>query len=179
MIINSKNSLSTRFSTLIICLFSVVVSFGQEEAPIEEQISILRYEMLDASMKVASIEVDDNNAIWFCTNSGIHRIHSIQRQPESYLSGINIQDVAIDKKGVAYAAGLTELYEVSSGNRIDLPSASAIINDIDYYNGVVWVATTEGIYQYRPSTGKFKHLNKKNSKLRSDIVHFVRADALG
>ncbi len=160
-------------------MFSVLVSFGQEEAPTEEQISILRYEMLDASMKVASIEVDKDNAIWFCTNSGIHRIHSIQRQPESYLSGINIQDVTIDKKGLAYAAGLTELYEVASGERIDLPSASAIINDIDYYNGVVWVATTEGIYHYRPSTGKFKHFNKKNSKLRSDVVHFVRADELG
>lgn len=179
MIINFKDNLSYRFFALIICLFSVVVSFGQEEAPSEEQISILRYEMLDASMKVASIEVDKDNAIWFCTNSGIHRIQSIQRQPQSYLSGINIQDVTIDKKGVAYAAGLTELYEVASGQRIDLPSASAIINDIDYYNGVVWVATTEGIYHYRPSTGKFKHFTKNNSKLRSDVVHFVVADDLG
>lgn len=176
---NLTNTLSSRVIPIIICIFLSGVSFGQEKVPTEEQISILRYEMLDASMKVASIEVGEDNAIWFCTNSGIHKIISIQRQPESYLSGINIQDVTMDSKGQAYAAGLTELYEVESGERINLPSASAIINDIDYYNGLVWIATTEGVFRYRPTTGKIDQLTKRNSKLRSDMVHFVKADARG
>lgn len=168
-----------RILIIAFCSLALQVVSGQGEAPTEEQISILRYEMLDASMKVASIEVDKDNAIWFCTNSGIHKIISIQQQPQSYLSGVNIQDVTIDSRGYAFAAGLTELYEVESGARIDLPSASAIINDIDYYAGKVWIATTEGIYRYNPKTEKFDHLDSDNSKLKSNLVHFVKADARG
>ena len=130
-------------------------------------------------MKVSSIEVDRNNAIWFCTNSGIHKIISIQRQPESYLSGKHIIDVAIDPKGKAYAAGLTELYDVETEARNDLPSASAIISDIDYYDGQIWVGTSEGLFLFRPTNQKFTQVNTRNSKLKSDDINFVEADELG
>ena len=130
-------------------------------------------------MKVASIEVDKNNAIWFCTNSGIHKIVSIQKQPESYLPGINIQDVVIDRKGNAFAAGNKSFYKVESGEEIALPSSTATINDIDYYQGKIWIATTEGIYTYRPSTQKFSHFTEGNSKLKSNTVNFINVDSRG
>lgn len=145
----------------------------------EEQISIIRYEMLDASMKVASIEVDKNNTIWFCTNSGIHKIVSIQKQPQSYLPGIDIKDVVIDRKGNAYAAGEKSFYEVESGIEINLPSSTALINDIDYYQGRIWIATTEGIFTYRLSNQKFAHFTEKNSKLKSNSVNFINVDSRG
>ncbi|MEZ4910482.1 MAG: OmpA family protein [Saprospiraceae bacterium] len=137
---------------------------------------ISRFEKVKPELKINNILVDEKNIIWLATNDGLLETLGDGSKLNSFLSGINVTDILIDKRNNVYATSEQTVYNVRSGEKYRLPGEDIKIKDIALYDGTLWVGTNKGLFNLILSTGKFKEYTSKNSKLKSDVVNFVHAD---
>ena len=137
---------------------------------------ISRFEKVKPELKVNNIVVDEKNIIWLATNDGLIETLGDGSKVNSFLQGVNVSDVLIDKRNNVYATSGQTVYNVRTGEQYPIPGADIKIKDVALYEGTLWVGTNKGLFNLILSTGKYKEYTTNNSKLKSDVVNFVHAD---
>jgi len=162
-------------------LFAILVigfSFGQTEIDSSdaEKASIIRYSLDDNTLQINDIVVDNNNRVIVSTNNMLLTIGNANVAPFIYLDGEYLQAATVDNKNTIYAGGKNTLFNAQTGEKYALEDPSAVIKDLTFYKGKVWVGTDKGLHVFIPTSQNWKVYTRDNSKLRSDIINFVQAD---
>ncbi len=183
----SRYLLELKFTKLRILLSFVFVSGiilgvnGQSEADTseQEQVSIIRYHLDENNLSINDIEIDKNNRVIVATDQMLLTISNTNGRPLTYLQDTYLSCAIADNKNNLYAAGKNHLYLVNSEKKVTISDSEVIINDLAYDRGKLWLATNKGLYVYLLSNGKWKEYNTSNSKLKSNVVNFVKLDGAG
>ncbi|MBK6362723.1 MAG: OmpA family protein [Saprospiraceae bacterium] len=158
---------------LIFFIYFGIGMNGQEDST---TLAISRFDKVPSNIKVHKTIIDNKNVIWLCTNDGLLETTGDGGKLFSYLKGNSIVDFVKDKSEQKWAASVNTIYNINTGKNYELPKPEAIISDIEYYLGEIWVASDKGVFVLGTGSGKFSSYNVTNSKLESDIINFVHAD---
>ena len=118
---------------------------GQEDST---TLAISRFDKVPSNIKVHKTIIDNKNVIWLCTNDGLLETTGDGGKLFSYLKGNSIVDFVKDKSEQKWAASVNTIYNINTGKNYELPKPEAIISDIEYYLGEIWVGSDKGLFVF-------------------------------
>jgi len=157
---------------LFTSLFTVFLK-GQEDS---SRVYISRIESIDTRSKINNVYIDERNVIWLASSNGLIETTGDSSRLIQHLEGREIKDAVADRKSQIWAVSDTEIINISTGESKSLPERDLAVRDITYLDGVIWVGTNRGLYQFSISSRQFRKFSTANSKLESDEINFVHAD---
>lgn len=167
--------------TIISCLFILLCFLGADaqtkvDSIKEEKATITRYHLDQNDLAINDIEIDRNNRVIVSTSKMLLVISNPNDPPMQYLDDTNITCAIAGKDNKLYAAGNNNLYIVGEGKKVSIDNPEVKIADLAYASGRLYLATNKGLYTYILSSGNVKHYTSENSKLKSNVINFVRTD---
>ncbi len=159
---------------VVLLLFIPVIScFAQSDS---SKVAITRFDKVSSDARVNNIYIDDKNVIWLASSKGLIETTGDGSKFNIHFPNTEMQDVTSDRRDNVWSASANALYNLKTKNTYSLPDDGILISDITYLEGNIWVATNIGLYQFNTTTGKYKAYDNENSKLVSNVIHFVHAD---
>lgn len=166
-----KNHLFNIFTVLLFFPLSVI------DAQIDSsKVAITRFDKVSTDARVNNIFIDDKNVIWLAGSKGLIETTGDGSKFNVHFPNTEMRDVTSDRRDNTWSASANTLYNLKTKNTYSLPDDGIIISDITYLDGNIWVGTSNGLYQFNTTTGKYKAYDNENSKLVSNVIHFVHAD---
>ncbi len=156
-----------------IFLFFATMVKGQTDS---SKVAISRFEKVSTDTRVNNILIDDRNVIWLSTDRGLIETSGDAEKFITHFENTDIRDAVSDRKDNIWACSSSKLYHVKSQVAYPLPMAGLEVKDIAYLDGNIWIGTNNGLFQFNVSSTKFKQFDEKNSKLASNVIHFVFVD---
>jgi outer membrane protein OmpA-like peptidoglycan-associated protein/ligand-binding sensor domain-containing protein len=165
---------SRRYNILAAVLFfSSSAMYGQVDS---FKVAITRFDKVSTDARVNNIYIDDKNLIWLAGSKGLIETTGDGSKFNIHFPNTEMRDVTSDRRDNIWSASANTLYSLKTKNTYSLPDDGLTISDITYLEGNIWVGTDNGLYQFNTTSGKFKAYDNKNSKLVSNVIHFVHAD---
>ncbi len=161
---------------ILLFLFGIGVASAAISQTDSSKVAITRFEKVSTDTRVNNIFIDDRNIIWLSTDKGMIETTGDGEKFVVHFGGTEFKDAVSDRKGQVWACSSQKLFEVKSQVSFPLPVLGAEVKDIAYLEGNIWIGTNRGLFQFNVSSAKFKQFDEKNSKLASDIIHFVHVD---
>jgi len=167
--------MSSRFSFFF--LFSLFIIVFQSTAQIDSsKVAITRFDKVSTDARVNNIYIDDKNVIWLAGSKGLIETTGDAGKFNIHFPNTEMIDVISDKRDNIWSASSNALYNLKTKNSYSLPDDGVKISDITYLDGQIWVGTNNGLYTFNTISNKFKAYDSENSKLASNVIHFVHAD---
>jgi outer membrane protein OmpA-like peptidoglycan-associated protein len=164
-------------STCIVSFLLLALSFVQSQAQSDSsRVYITRIESIDTRSKINNIYIDERNVIWLATSNGLIETTGDSSRVVRHLEGKEIKDAVADRKSQIWAVSDNEIVNIATGESKAFPETDLSVTDITYLDGIIWIGTNRGLYQFSISSRQFRKYNNSNSKLESDVIHFVHAD---
>ncbi len=160
---------------LIFLFFCISKSIYSQD---ETSIVVEGYQKLSPAEAVRCIFIDKQNYKWLGTDKGLYRMINLDTDPETIATD-SITAITEDKKEMLWYGNRTSLLTTEDkSQQIFLNQAKGDINCMSYFNGDIWVGTTQGLYRVSDDQSKIlNHYNTKNSKLKSDNINMLYLDA--
>ena len=156
-------------------IFSIFLFFSICHANLS-QLVIDKYDNVELTAYINKISIDDQNYIWVCTSNGISKIGNIESAPDLLLQGKNINSITHDPRLGTFASDGYQIYQIRNNKTFDLDNEGIIINDVEIFKGSLYVGTNKGLYIVNVKTERIEIKNTRNSKLKSNYIHFVHQD---
>ena len=137
---------------------------------------ISRIESIDTRSKINNIFIDDRNVLWLASSNGLIETTGDSSRVVFHLQGKDVKDAVADRKTQVWAVTDFEIVNISTNESKAFPEVDLTISDITYLDGVIWIGSNRGLYQFSTSSRQFRKYTQSNSKLESDVIHFVHAD---
>lgn len=173
------NKLTLR--TIISSLFFFLCFLGADaqsevDSTKDEKAAIIQYSLKQNDLAINDIEIDRNNRVIVSTSKMLLVIGNANDEPLQFLEDTYLTCAIAGKDNKLYAAGNNHLYIVGEGRKVSIDDPEVKIVDIAYASGRIYLATNKGLYTYIISNGNWKNYTAKNSKLKSNVINFVRTD---
>jgi len=167
--------------TIISSLFILLCFLGADaqteiDSTKDEKAAIIQYSLKQNDLAINDIEIDRNNRVIVSTSDMLLVISNPNDPPMQFLDNTYLTCALSGKDNKLYAAGNNHLYIVGEGRKVSIDDPEVKIVDMAYTGGRIYLATNKGLYTYIISSGNWKNYNTKNSKLKSDVINFVRTD---
>lgn len=143
----------------------------------EPKVVVEGYQKLSPNEAVRCIFIDKQNYKWLGTDRGLYRMISLETDPE-IIATDSITGITEDKKQLLWYGNREQLLITEDqSQKIFLNQAKGDIHCITYFNGDIWVGTSQGLYRVSDDQSKIlNHYNTKNSKLKSDNINMLYVD---
>lgn len=143
---------------------------GQEE---KTELVLERVNGFSSSDRIEDILVSGNN-VWFAGRNGTSTINNKSFSLSHILKNSNAVAVKVSGRGNVFSAFANGKIYMNDRFLYHLDSEGLEINDLEMYQGMLWVATNQGIHVFNTRTSKYvTGYNMTNSKLKSDVVSFI------
>ena len=161
------------YTLLFITICSLAIS--QDSEPKQKvDLVIERVSGFSANDRVEDITVK-KDMIYFGGKDGISSFNNSSSTLSKVLNKQFAVAVKVSRKGVVYSAFKNNKIYADDKLLFTLTEPKVVINDIELFNGKVWVATNNGVYTISTSSGKkINHFTTNNSKLKSNQINFVQ-----
>lgn len=159
---------------LIILLLAVIQSSAAQEDT--SKVAITRFDKVNTDARVNSTYIDDRNVIWLASSKGLVETTGDGSKYNIYFPNTDIKDVTSERKDNIWAASSSAVYNFKTKASYSLPDDGVVISDISYLDGMLWIGTDNGLYEFNTTTHKFKAFDTENSKLPNNTINFVHAD---
>ncbi len=160
--------------TLFFALY-LSLSFSQEkENQTKVDLVLERVSGFSANDRIEDITVKDD-MVYFGGKDGVSSYNNSSSTLSELLNKRYAVAVKVSRKGKVFSAFKNN--KIYSDNELlyTLTDAKVIINDIELFNGRIWIATNNGVYVVTASAGKLvDHFTVNNSKLKSNQINFVQ-----
>jgi outer membrane protein OmpA-like peptidoglycan-associated protein len=164
-------------SAYIVSFLLLILSFVHLRAQSDStKVYITRIESIDTRSKINNIYIDERNVIWLASSNGLIETTGDSSRVVVHMKGKDIKDAVADRKSQIWAVSDTEIVNISTGESKPLPETDIAVTDMTYLDGIIWIGTNKGLYQFSVSSRQFRKYNNANSKLESNVIHFVHAD---
>lgn len=154
-------------------VFMANLSISQEDT---SKVAITRFDKVNTDARVNSTYIDDRNVIWLASSKGLVETTGDGSKYITHFPNTDIKDVTSDKKDNIWAASSSAIYNFKTKTSYSLPDDGVNITDITYMDGMLWIGTDNGLYEFNATTHKFKAYDTENSKLPNNTINFVHAD---
>lgn len=141
-----------------------------------EKAAIIQYSLKQNDLAINDIEIDKNNRVIVSTSRMLLVIGNANDEPLQFLDDTYLTCAIADRDNKLYAAGNNSLYIVGEGRKVSIGDSDLKITDMAYHKGKLYLATNKGLYTYLISTGNVKDYTTSNSKLKSNVINFVKTD---
>ena len=168
-----RSQLSLFIFCLLVCFSQWQNSYGQVDST---KVAITSFEKVSSDTRVNNIFIDERNVIWLASSKGLIETTGDGSKFNTHFANTEMVDVVSDKRDNVWCASSSALYNLKTLAAYPLPDDGITIKDITWLEGTVWVGTDNGLYQFVPSTSRYKIFDTENSKLASDKINFVHAD---
>jgi len=160
--------------TLFFALF-LTLSYGQEtENQTKIDLVLERVSGFSANDRIEDITVK-NDMVYFGGKDGISSFNNNSGTLSKLLNKSNAVAVKVSRKGNVISAFKNNKIYVDDELLYTLTEPNVVINDIELFNGRIWIATNNGIFVVVTSSGKqTKHFTTSNSKLKSNQINFLK-----
>jgi outer membrane protein OmpA-like peptidoglycan-associated protein len=169
------HNMPSHFKTILGFVFLIIIGQNLTAQVDSTKVAIQRFSAITSDARVNKTYIDDRNVIWLASNRGLIETVSDGSKAKTYLENTEILDVVSDRRNNVWAASQNALHQLSNNQRYQLPT-DATITDIAYLEGSVWVGTTNGLFEFNPTAGKFKTHDTRNTPMISTNINFVHAD---
>lgn len=167
--------MKTKSISIVFVLY--FIPFYQCFAQIDSsKVAITRFDKVSTDARVNNIYIDDKNVIWLATSKGLIETTGDGSKFNIHFPNTEMRDVVSDRRDNIWSASSNALYNLKTKNSYSLSDDGILISDITYLDGNIWLGTNNGLYQFNTTTGKYKAFDNENSKLVSNVIHFVHAD---
>jgi len=167
--------MKTKSISIVFVLF--FIPFYQCFSQIDSsKVAITRFDKVSTDARVNNIYIDDKNVIWLATSKGLIETTGDGSKFNIHFPNTEMRDVVSDRRDNIWSASSNALYNLKTKNSYSLSDDGILISDITYLDGNIWLGTNNGLYQFNTTTGKYKAYDNENSKLVSNVIHFVHAD---
>ncbi len=150
-----------------------------------EQIHAAKNSRIDLSnSKINALVNDKTGGMWVATESGVYYYslfsRKFQRLSHSHQASTKlIENVQFDHNGKLWLLDKNYIYSQSHDDPDHLQvhqRVPAVVNDSAYSEGVLWLATNNGLYTFRPDTGEVvRHsISQKLNNIRIDHISIAQ-----
>ena len=143
----------------------------------DSKVIVEGYQKLSPNEAVRCIFIDKENFKWLGTDRGLYRMINLENDPELIVTD-SITAITEDKKQLLWYGNRNLLLSSEDlSQKIFLNQAKGDITCMNYFNGDIWVGTTEGLYRVSDDQSRIlNHYNTKNSKLKSNAINMLYLD---
>ncbi|HQV96348.1 MAG TPA: OmpA family protein [Saprospiraceae bacterium] len=140
------------------------------------KVAITRFDKVSTDARVYNTYIDERNVIWLASSKGLVETTGDGSKYFVHYENTEIKDVTSDRKDNIWAASKSAIYNFKTKTSFSLPDDGLEISDIAYLEGMLWIGTNNGLYNFNVTTHKFKAFDNENSKLANNKINFVHAD---
>lgn len=161
------------FAILLLMLLSISPLLGQVQ---DSSLTILKYNHFPANTEINQILVDKKNRKIVASSNGLYVIGDKNDRPNQ-LNSNDTKSIFINNQNEIIALTSSSILNINDNTEIQLPKSTSAFTSLIYLKGSYWAASNSGLVRIHKKTGKIrKKYTKKNSRLPSDVIHFLFVD---
>lgn len=158
---------------MILLFLNGHVIYGQVQ---DSSLTIVKYDYFPANTEINQILVDKKNRKIVASSNGLYLIGDKNAEP-TLLKSLDTKSIFVNNKNDVIALTESSIWNVSQDTEIKLPDSPSPFTSLIYLKGSYWAAGKNGLVRINRKSGKVRErYTKNNSRLPSDVIHFLFVD---
>ena len=159
-------------NVLLLLLVPLLLNAQDQKAVVE------KYQNLEYNYEIFDIAIDGNNKKWLGTDRGLVVFSAINASPDFVITDTTVLALAADQDEQIWSGQANNaIYSPNFNKAYTLEDTSLKITCMEFFNGLLYIGTNNGLYSYNPRTNrKSRFYTTDNSRLPNNHINMLFAD---